>query len=51
MQSKTGGFITVDLSATNMTFQADKGIGVEGFQVYLPDGSISKTCSCFPRKT
>jgi len=50
VQSKTGGFITVDLSATNMTFQADKGIGVDAFQVYLPDGSISKPAAVFQGK-
>ena len=42
VQSKTGGFVTVDLFASNMTFQADKGVGVEGFKVVLPDGSIAK---------
>jgi uncharacterized GH25 family protein len=50
VQSKTGGFITVDLSATNMTFQADKGIGVDGFQVYLPDGSTAKPTAVFQGK-
>lgn len=50
VQSKTGGFITVDLSATNMTFQADKGIGVEGFQIYLPDGSVTKPAAVFQGK-
>lgn len=42
VQSKTGGFVTVDLFASNMTFQADKGVGVEGFKVVVPDGSIAK---------
>ena len=42
VQSKTGGFVTVDLFASNMTFQADKGVGVDGFKVVLPDGSIAK---------
>jgi uncharacterized GH25 family protein len=50
VQSKTGGFITVDLSATNMTFQADKGIGVEGFQIHLPDGSVTKPAAVFQGK-
>ncbi len=50
VQSKTGGFITVELSATNMTFQADKGIGVDGFQVYLPDGSTTKPAASFQGK-
>lgn len=42
VQSKTGGFVTVDLFASNMTFQADKGVGVDGFKVVLPDGSVTK---------
>lgn len=42
VQSKTGGYITVDLFASNMTFQPDKGVGVDGFKVILPDGSSGK---------
>lgn len=42
VQSKTGGFVTVDLFASNMTFQADKGVGIDGFKVVLPDGSVAK---------
>jgi len=50
VQSKTGGHITVDLFASNMTFQADKGVGVDGFKVVLPDGSISKAESAVQGK-
>lgn len=45
VQSKTGGFVTVDLFASNMTFQADKGVGIEGFKVVLPDGAVRKAVS------
>jgi uncharacterized GH25 family protein len=45
VQSKTGGFVTVDLFASNMTFQADKGVGIEGFKVVLPDGTVTKAVS------
>ncbi len=50
VQAKTGGFITVDLSASNMTFQADKGIGLDGFQIYLPDGRTAKPVATFQGK-
>lgn len=45
VQSKTGSLITVDLFASNMTFQADKGVGVDGFKVILPDGTVTKAAS------
>lgn len=38
VQAKTGGFVSVELFASNSTFQADKGTPVNGFQLYLPDG-------------
>lgn len=42
VQAKTGGFVSVELFASNTTFQADKGLPTEGFQLYLPDGSVGK---------
>ncbi|MDZ7868976.1 MAG: DUF4198 domain-containing protein [Rheinheimera sp.] len=50
VQSKTGGFVTVDLFASNMTFQADKGVGVDGFKVVLPDGSVAKPAAAVQGK-
>ncbi len=50
VQSKTGSFITVDISASNMTFQADKGVSLDGFQVYLPDGKVTKPAAIFQGK-
>lgn len=50
VQSKTGSFVSVDVSASNMTFQADKGIGLDAFHVYLPDGSKVKPASVYQGK-
>jgi uncharacterized GH25 family protein len=36
--SKTGSWVSADLSAANMTFVADKGIGVDNVALYTPDG-------------
>lgn len=50
VQSKTGDYVTVDLFASNMTFQADKGVGVEGFKVVQPDGTVSKPAAAVQGK-
>jgi len=50
VQSKTGGFVTVDLFASNMTFQADKGIAVDAFKVVLPDGTVAKPAAAVQGK-
>lgn len=36
--SKTGSWVSADVSAANMTFVADKGIPVDNVSLYLPDG-------------
>lgn len=50
VQSKTGSFVSVDVSASNMTFQVDKGISLDAFYVYLPDGSKVKPAAVFQGK-
>lgn len=50
VQSKTGGWVSVDVSASNMTFQADKGIPLDAFHVYLPDGSKVKPGAVYQGK-
>lgn len=35
-------WITVDMSAANMTFQADKGVSPANFSLYLPDGTLQR---------
>jgi uncharacterized GH25 family protein len=50
VQSKTGSFVSVDVSASNMTFQADKGIGLDAFHVVLPDGSKVKPAAVYQGK-
>jgi uncharacterized GH25 family protein len=37
--SKTGSWVSADVSAANMTFVADKGIPVDNLSLYTPDGS------------
>ncbi len=36
--SKTGSWVSADVSAANMTFVADKGIPVDNVSLYTPDG-------------
>ena len=36
--SKTGSWVSADVSAANMTFVADKGIPVDNLALYTPDG-------------
>lgn len=50
VQAKTGGFVSVELFASNTTFQADKGTPVDGFQLYLPDGTAGKIESSYQGK-
>lgn len=50
VQSKTGGWVSVDVSASNMTFQADKGIPLDAFHVYQPDGSKVKPGAVYQGK-
>ncbi|WP_082971704.1 DUF4198 domain-containing protein [Rheinheimera sp. SA_1] len=50
VQSKTGGWVSVDVSATNMTFQWDKGIPLENFKVFTPDGQQGKVDSVYQGK-
>ncbi len=50
VQSKTGSFVSVDVSASNMTFQADKGIGLDAFYVWLPDGRKVKPAAVYQGK-
>ncbi|WP_214000156.1 DUF4198 domain-containing protein [Arsukibacterium sp.] len=38
--STDSSWITADLSAANMTFQADKGVSPANFKLYLPDGTV-----------
>jgi uncharacterized GH25 family protein len=50
VQSKTGSWVSVDISATNMTFQWDKGIPVENFKVFSPNGEPGKVGAVFQGK-
>ncbi|HAT42180.1 MAG TPA: DUF4198 domain-containing protein [Rheinheimera sp.] len=50
VQAKTGSFVSVELFASNTTFQADKGTPVDGFQLYLPDGSVGKVQGSYQGK-
>jgi uncharacterized GH25 family protein len=50
VQSKTGGWVSVDVSATNMTFQWDKGIPLDNFKVFTPDGKQGKVDSVYKGK-
>lgn len=50
VQAKTGSFVSVDVSASNMTFQMDKGIPLDAFYVYLPDGSKVKPAAVYQGK-
>lgn len=50
VQSKTGSFVSVDISASNMTFQADKGIALDAFYVLLPDGRKTKPAAVYQGK-
>ncbi len=50
VQSKTGSFISVDVSASNMTFQADKGIDLKAFHVVNPDNTAGHVVSSYQGK-
>ena len=50
VQSKTGGWVSVDVSATNMTYQWDKGIPLENFKVFNPNGQQGKIGAVYQGK-
>ncbi len=50
VQSKTGGWVSVDVSATNMTFQWDKGIPLDNFKVFAPDGKQGTVAAIYQGK-